>query len=127
VSEVAWACAAVVGVVFVWAGMSKLQFRGEWSVQARQLGAPGWISAPLPIVEVALGAALILGWQPIGVVPAAIALLTAFTALIMRNLLGGRRPPCACFGVRAARPISWWSVVRNLVFIALLLVALLVN
>ena len=120
-----WVFSAVVGVVFVWAGVSKLQARSQWQVQARDMGAPAWAVVVLPFVELVLGAALVIGWRYLVVVPAALALLGAFTALIVRNLVAGKRPPCACFGVRVARPISWLSVVRNLVFVTLLLVALL--
>lgn len=124
-NDVSWASAAIVGVVFVWAGVSKLQARGQWQIQAGNLGAPVWAAKPLPYLELVLGTALVLGrWQVVAV-PAALVLLGAFTALIARNLVVGRRPPCACFGVRSVRPISWFSVARNFVFMALLLVALL--
>ena len=125
-NDVSWASAAIVGVVFVWAGVSKLQARGQWQLQARDMGAPAWAAMPLPFLELVLGAALTIGWWPMLIVPAALALLASFTALLVRNLLAGRRPACACFGARVARPISWFSVARNLVFMALLLVALLV-
>lgn len=120
-----WACAAIVGVVFVWSGVSKLQARSQWQVQATNMGAPVWAHKSLPFIELGLGTTLVVGWGYPVVVPAALVLLGAFTLLIAQNLLAGRRPPCACFGVRATRPISWLSVARNFVFMALLLVALL--
>lgn len=120
-------CAAIVGTVFVWAGATKLQARGAWAAQARDMGAPAWAIPFLPFIELTLGAALILGWWANIAAIAGITLLIAFSWLITTNLVRGNRPACACFGVRAARPISWLFVVRNVVFVGLLLVALLVD
>jgi hypothetical protein len=52
-------------------------------------------------------------------------MLLAFTILIVSLLARGRRPACACFGAARSRPISWWTVVRNLVFITVNVIALL--
>jgi hypothetical protein len=52
-------------------------------------------------------------------------LLLSFTVVIVSNLLRGNRPACACFGARANTPISWWTVARNGVLIALIVAALL--
>lgn len=117
----------LVGVVFVWAGINKLQSRGAWLAQARELGAPTWVALPLPPIEIVIGVVLILGWWPTPNIVAALVLLVAFTSLVAGNLMEGHRPPCACFGVRREKPISWTTVVRNASFIALLLVALLVG
>ena len=53
----------------------------------------------------------------------AAAMLVVFTVVLVVRLAEGRRVPCACFGARSARPIGVGSVVRNLVLIALALVA----
>ena len=58
---------------------------------------------------------------------AALALLAAFTSVIIGNLRRGNRPPCACFGSRRPTPISWWTVVRNVALMALIVFALLVS
>ena len=72
-----------------------------------------------------LGALLVVNLgRPVTAVLAAV-LLTAFTALLVRLLLDGRRPPCDCFGSLSRRPIGWGSVVRNLVLLALAVVAAL--
>ena len=39
------------------------------------------------------------------------------------RLAEGRRPPCACFGALSRRPVGPGSVVRNVVLIALALLA----
>lgn len=125
-NDFAWVCAAIVGSVFVWAGATKLQARRTWVDQARDMGAPTWVSPFVPYLELVLGALLVLGWWPRVTTVAGMMVLVAFTGLIVTNLLRGNRPSCACFGVRSARPLSWLFVVRNVAFVGLLLVALLV-
>ena len=126
-SDLAWVCAAIVGSVFVWAGATKLQARRAWADQARDMGAPLWAIPFVPFLELVLGALLVLGWWPRVTTIAGVLVLVAFTGLIVTNLLRGNRPSCACFGVRSARPLSWMFVARNVAFVGLLLVALLVD
>ncbi len=91
------------------------------------MGAPRWSIEIVPFMELVVGAMLILGWWPQVTLVAGVAMLISFTGLIAMNLLRDNRPACACFGVRSARPISWLFVVRNVVFVGLLLLALLVD
>lgn len=113
VDTVAAVARVVVGVAFVVAGGSKLAMGPEWPVQARSLGAPSWSIGPLPWLELAVGAALVvgLGGPVTGLV--ALALLLAFTGVIVSNLRRGHRPPCACFGAWSSAPIGWRHVARN--------------
>ena len=126
-SDIAWVCAAIVGSVFVWAGATKLQARAAWAAQARDMGTPRWSIELVPFMELMVGAMLIVGWWRQITTVVGMVMLVAFTGLIVLNLLRGNRPACACFGVRSARPLSWLFVVRNVVFVGLLLVALLVD
>lgn len=109
----------VLGAAFVVAGASKLAIGQAWPAQARGLGAPTWVARPLPWLELALGAVLVvqLARQPAAIV--AIVVLLAFTALIVRRLAGGEHPPCACFGAWSARPLGWRHVARNAVLLAI--------
>jgi uncharacterized membrane protein YphA (DoxX/SURF4 family) len=95
-----------------------------WPAAASALGAPSWTAAPLPWVEIGLGAVLVAGVARPFAAALAAALLVAFTVLLCLNLAHGRRPPCACFGSRSRSPISARTVVRNLVLLALATVAL---
>jgi hypothetical protein len=63
-------------------------------------------------------------WRPV-VALAAGAMLLVFTVLLVVRLAQGRRPPCACFGAWSTRPVGPGSVVRNVVLIALALIAAL--
>ena len=116
----AWA-AALVGVVFLVAGVAKLTSRG-WPSQARALRAPDWAVRAVPVVEIALGAALVAG-LPYAEVPGLL-LLAALTAFLARALHRGVAAPCACFGSLTTRPVTWWSVARNVALMGLLLYSL---
>jgi hypothetical protein len=52
-----------------------------------------------------------------------VVLLLAFTVFLVRLLVTGRRPPCACFGTLSREAIGWGSIVRNGVLILLAVVA----
>ena len=102
-SNFAWACASVVGVVFIFAGIQKLLAGIEWLVQAKQLRPPR-IAQPfvpmVPYIELIVGGLLIAGLQETPVRIAAIILLSSFTVLLVARLAAGERPPCACFSFR---------------------------
>jgi Methylamine utilisation protein MauE/AhpC/TSA family len=110
--------------VFVVAAWAKLRHPERSRTGIAALGLPDSIVAPvsvaLPAVELVVAALLLI--EPLretGAV-AALGLLGLFTAVLVTNLLRGRRPACACFGALANAPIGWTSVGRN---VALMVVA----
>jgi uncharacterized membrane protein YphA (DoxX/SURF4 family) len=123
----AWACASLVGIVFIFAGIQKLLAGIEWLVQAKQLRPPR-IANPfvplVPYIELIVGGLLIAGLQEKPVRIAAIILLGSFTALLIARLAAGERPPCACFSFRSTRPISWSNVTRNVGLLVLLVASI---
>jgi uncharacterized membrane protein YphA (DoxX/SURF4 family) len=123
----AWACASLVGIVFIFAGIQKLLAGIEWLVQAKQLRPPR-IANPfvplVPYIELIVGGLLIAGLQEKSVRIAAIILLGSFTALLIARLAAGERPPCACFSFRSTRPIGWSNVTRNAGLLALLVASI---
>ena len=116
--------AVALGLSFLLAGGSKLAAGQAWPSQAKGMGAPAWVVPVLPWGELALGAALVtlLVRRPAAAV--AIVLLVAFTTLIVLRLREGRHPPCACFGAWSAKPLGPGHVVRNVVLLAIAVVAL---
>ena len=116
----AWA-GALVGLVLLVAGVAKLTSR-SWPDQAAALGAPSWARRAVPVLEIALGAALVAGVS-FAAIPA-LALLAVFTAFLVGALRRGVKAPCACFGSLRTRPVTWWSVARNAALMALLLYSL---
>ena len=114
--------AVVLGIVLLVAGIAKRADR-RWPQDAAALGTPAWAIPVLPWFEMLLGAVLVSGVaRPVAAALAGVVLL-AFTGLLILNLARGRRPPCACFGARSRRPIGPGSLVRNVVLLALALIA----
>ena len=120
-----WWMAASVGVIFVFAGVRKLNARDLWPAQAKRLGTPGFAIPTVPYVELVLGALLIAGLASTVTLLASIGALSGFTVLLLSRLLAGDRPPCACLSFRATKPIGWNNIVRNLLMLALLVAALI--
>jgi len=118
------AAATALGVLFVGAGVSKAVTGTAWTSQAQRLGTPRRVAAAVPWIEIVVGAAvaarLAIPWSAI----AALALLAAFTAVLVARLASGDHPPCACFGAWSTRPLSWWHVVRNGAMMALAVAAI---
>ncbi len=111
------------GVMFVVSGGFKLADGPAWPKMAADLGVSRPLALAVPWYEVVLGALLISGiispWAEI----AATVTLLAFTVVIVHRLLDGSRPPCACFGSRSKRPLGRRQVARNVVLLAVALIA----
>lgn len=116
----------VLGALFLLAGASKIAAGPSWIDQARGLGVPPVIAAPVPWVEIVLGALLTSQVAPIPAAIVAGTLLIAFTALMLIQMAKGNRPPCACFGGWSAQPIGAWHLVRNVAMLALAVVIIVV-
>ncbi len=115
----------VVGLAFLAAGGFKLADGPAWPKQAADMGVGRPLALVVPWVELAVGAALVT--QLVRPWPAvvALAILVVFTLVIVRRLLDGSRPPCACFGSRSDRPLGAVHVIRNLALLALAAVAVI--
>jgi len=116
----------ILGGVMCVAGGSKIAMGNRWPVEAQALGAPKSITPIVPWIEIALGSLLIVQLKPEVVGALSVALLVAFTLLIMRQLQKGERPVCACFGSWSSKPLSWNHVARNAGFIALAVITIFV-
>ena len=88
--------------------------------------ALGWASRLVPVLELAIAAALLLAGSRQGAAVAGAALLLVYAAAIGVNLGRGRRNlDCGCGGPSERRPIGGWMVWRNVVLAALLAALLL--
>src|SRR5918995_584070 len=104
-------------LVFSVAGITKLADRGGSKRALVDFGVPASLAAPLgvllPLVELAVAAALIPAstawWGAVG----ALVLLCLFVVGIGANLARGRRPECHCFGQLHSEPVGWKTLVRN--------------
>ncbi len=118
--------AIVLGVVFAWSSVAKVFMGCQWPESLRRLELPTFLAWPLVIVEFALAVGLVAvdSWRTSTAVVAAV-LLAAMTVVLLDRLRRGVRPPCACFGGAAVRPLSWREPVRNFVLLAVAFAAAL--
>lgn len=113
---------ALAAVLLV-SGIAKLVAPSATRAGSRALGLPEVAArasvVALPVVE--LGTAVLLAVTPWATAGGALAtvMMTAFTIVILVNLVRGRRPSCACFGgLSAGAPIGASTVVRNAALLA---------
>lgn len=120
----AWVASVVLGGVLVVAGVAKLAGGRQWAMQVSALGVDARLVAPVPWIEIVVGAVVATRLaHPLGPL-AAVALLATFTVWLVVQLARGVAAPCACFGGIARRPMSWRDVARNLALLALAAIAL---
>jgi Methylamine utilisation protein MauE len=80
-----------------------------------------WVAGLLPVLELAVAAALLPALSRSGAAAAGAALLLLYAAAMAVNLVRGRRDlDCGCGGPSARRTIGTWMVWRNLLLAALL-------
>jgi uncharacterized membrane protein YphA (DoxX/SURF4 family) len=81
------------------------------------------IAFSIPIIEIILGALLVVGLRVDVTGISAGALLTAFTAWLAVALLRGKEIDCGCFSSTAPSRISWSYLARNGILILMAAVA----
>ena len=110
--------AVALGLVFEWSGIAKVASRTAWQVEGTPFSTgrrslDRLVRTVLPWFEIVIGVLLIIRLAPAVVGTVCVVVLAAVTMALIRVLATGQRPPCMCFGVTRARPLSWFSVVRN--------------
>lgn len=110
-NEVLYAGALGLAVVFAWAGAAKVVAPARTKRTFAALGLPGALATVVPVVELGLGAGLVLA--PGAVAWAAVVMLVAFTALLARVVARGEAVACGCFGSARPEPVSFVDLVRN--------------
>ncbi len=78
------------------------------------------VAVALPVLELGLGAALVVLKPSPTILGLATLLLVVFTSFLAMQVLTKSQVPCACFGAHVNRPPSWQDVMRNLALIELL-------
>lgn len=121
--NIAIACAVIVGAFLVFAGVSKLVAMEQWRIDARTLGVPDAVAVVVPVYESALGLGLIFGFVTVVLALIAALTLAAMTLLLVKKIIDGNPPTCACFGKFSRKTISPADVARNMCLIVLAVVA----
>lgn len=86
------------------------------------LPRPSVLAAAVPATEAALAVGLVTRPRPAAAV--SLAVLAAFTGVIVRAVRARSSAACGCFGSSASRPVSAVDVVRNLLLAGLAVAAL---
>lgn len=113
-------CAAVVGATLALAGAGKVMSWNQWLTNARRQHLWKAVAVTLPVLELVLGAALVVLQPTPTILGLATLLLVVFTSFLAMQVLTKSQVPCACFGANVNRPPSRRDVMRNLALIALL-------
>jgi hypothetical protein len=113
-------CAAIVGATLALAGAGKVMSWNQWLANARRQHLWKIVAVALPVLELVLGAALVVLQPTPTILGLATLLLVVFTSFLAMQVLTKSQVPCACFGAHVNRPPSWRDVMRNLALIALL-------
>ncbi len=113
----------LLGLIFVRAGLAKLQKRPHFIsavTNYRILNARSseLVGRSLPIVEVSLGGLLLLGMAQTWVATTLGVLLVLFAGAVGWNLVQGRVIDCGCHGPGAPKEITWGTVGRNMTLVA---------
>lgn len=111
-----------VGVVLLVAGVAKL-CQPAWPATATAFGAPVWLVPVLPWGEVVLGALLVAGIGVPWTALAAAALLAAFAVAVGLRVRRRDAVPCGCFGETSPQPVGRDTLLRNVLLVALALMA----
>ncbi len=114
-----------VGAIFVYAGVAKFATFNNWTLQARALGAPDPFIVLVPLAEIGLAVLLVGDWWFNQALVVSVLMLCSFTVLLLVRLGDSERLPCSCFGAVSQRPMSWFDVLRNVILIAVLILAYL--
>ena len=107
------------GLVVLVAGLSKLapperRFLFEMAISAYGLLDPEkvvWAAWVVPILEIALGTLLLVGWRAAGVGGVVTAMLLTFLVLQTLAYMHGIQTYCGCFGF--GERVSQWTLARD--------------
>ncbi len=111
---VASTAALGLAIVLAWSGVAKLRGLASTISAFERIGLPkpGLLGRAVPVAELAVAGALLVAPR-LGAL-AAIALLVAFTGVLLTIIRSGRSISCGCFGSTNAEPVGPADIVRNI-------------
>ena len=113
----------VVGGVFIYASMAKINYTGEFAeiIAAYQL-VPFWavnlLAVTLPWAELICGLMMVAGVRSKAAAIAISAMLGVFTVAIVISLLRQTPIDCGCFH-NIDEPMTWTTAVRDLIWLTM--------
>lgn len=116
------ASTGLIAVVLLISGIAKLPASDRTLQAIVDLGLPAWlqqrwIAIVLPVAELAIAVALLLGPVPLRFLGAlaAAAMMLGFTAIVIRAVATGIDASCECFGAFSRDELDGWTIGRNAV------------
>lgn len=111
------------GGLFVSASMYKINYVAEFAAAIASYQIVPYVlvnlmAVVMPWVELTCGLLLLAGVRVRSALALVGAMLTMFTVAIVVNLFRGAPISCGCFH-SLEDPISWWSVARDLIWLAM--------
>lgn len=128
----AWVSAPLIlAVVLIFSGVLKVRDIASTMVAMQSLQVPNLVpkrltATVLPWVEIALGVLLLALPAPWAAIPAlgVLVLMVIYLVLIVAAARGPEPADCNCFGGSTPSRVTWRTVVRNLILVALAVIAL---
>jgi thiol-disulfide isomerase/thioredoxin len=108
---------SLLALVFAISAFTKLVDRSGFKSALEGFGLPERLQVPItllvPPLELAIAIALLPATSSWPAAACALVLLIVFSAAIVVSLARGRRPDCHCFGQLSSAPVSWRTLLRN--------------
>jgi hypothetical protein len=113
-----------IGVIFVFAGVSKLVYQNRFQQTVRALPLPflnsngvAALTKTIPWIELSLGAFIIMGAFLPYTAWISIALLWLFSLVALFSVKRGVEIPCSCFGGGSGEVLSIKTIIRNVLIV----------
>jgi uncharacterized membrane protein YphA (DoxX/SURF4 family) len=111
------------GGLFIYASMYKINYAAEFAATIASYQLVPFVlvnvtAVVVPWIELACGLMLVAGLRLRSALTVVAGLLAVFTVAIVVNLVRGAPISCGCFHT-VEDPISWWSVARDLSWLAM--------
>jgi uncharacterized membrane protein YphA (DoxX/SURF4 family) len=118
-----WLLRLGLGALFLAAGVAKLRDPAAFATEIANYrllpGLAAYLATALPMLELVLGATLLLGtatWRRAAALASA-GLLIVFTVAVSQVVARGINVDCGCFG-GSSGPVTGWTVARDLALLA---------
>jgi putative oxidoreductase len=115
-----------IGVIFIYASMYKIIYTAEFAetIVSYQI-IPYWVvnsmAIVLPWIELVSGIMLIAGIRTKSAALTIAGLLFLFSSAILINLIKGSAISCGCFHYSLNEVMSWWTLLRDLIWLGMTL------
>jgi uncharacterized membrane protein YphA (DoxX/SURF4 family) len=117
----------VLAAVFVWAAVPKLLDPAAFAEAIANYhlvpdALVGAVAVVVPVLELVIAVALVVGLGARGAAIAAAAMLVSFTIGMIQAMARGIDLDCGCFGTATKTEVGWGSIARNVALIGLAVV-----